>query len=190
MMLRPVLVTPPPTNQPILSLAEAKAHLRVDHADEDTLITSLVAAAASYLDGYSGILGRALVVQSWAQDFDAFADEMRLPLGDLIAVTSVTYFDAANATQTLASTVYEGRSDERGPFIGLKADQAWPDTYDRAGAVRVTWTAGYGQTAAAVPEAIKAAAKLMIGAWYDNRAAGDIPPAAGALLAPFRRNTI
>lgn len=187
-MLRPVLVTPPAV--PILSLAEAKAHLRVDHSDEDALITALVSAAASHLDGYSGVLGRALVQQTWRHDRDGFEDEMRLPVGDVISVASVTYYDAANALQTLPASIYEARADEAGPFIALKADQAWPTTYAREDAVRVTWTAGFGTDATFIPEAIKAAAKLLIGGWYDSRSTGEIPAAVGALLAPFRRVSV
>lgn len=183
--LRPVLVTAP--SVPLLTLAEAKAQLRVDVTDEDTLITALVTAANSYLDGYTGVLGRALLQQTWQVDFDSFGDGMRLPVGDVISVTSVTYYDASNVQQTLATSVYELRTDSTGPFIGLKVNQSWPSSYDRDDAVRVTWTAGYGTAATSVPEAIRAAAKLLISSWYDNRATGDMPAAADALLAPFRR---
>ena len=60
--------------------------------------------------------------------------------------------------------------------------------------VEITFTAGYGGTAAAVPAAIRQAMLLLIGQWYDNReavtvgAAGSpMPMAVDALLAPYRR---
>jgi hypothetical protein len=58
-MLKPVR-TVPPAEMPV-SLDEAKLHCRVDHNAEDAHITGLIAAAATHLDGWSGILGRALV---------------------------------------------------------------------------------------------------------------------------------
>ena len=187
--LKPVLVTP--ASAALVTLAEAKAHLRVDHSDEDTYIQALINAAVSYFDGYAGRLGRAILEQAWRVDFPAFSDEMRLPLGDVIAISSVSYYDLNNAQQTLASSVYQVAVDGIGPYVGLKPAQVWPKTYARADAVRVTWTAGYGATSANVPPAIKHAALLLIGNWYDNRSTvtadmdSELPFAVNALLAPF-----
>jgi uncharacterized phiE125 gp8 family phage protein len=66
----PVLVTPP-VAAPV-SLAEAKAHLRVDFDDEDALISGLIDAATQHLDGWSGVLGRALMPQTWEMSLDRF----------------------------------------------------------------------------------------------------------------------
>lgn len=189
-MLAPVRTAAPAA---LITTSEAKAQCRIDSTDEDTLIDSLVSAAVSHLDGYSGVLGRALVTQTWQQDFSGFCSKLRLPVGDLIAVTGVTYYDTSNAQQTLASSVYTAFTDSLGPYVTLKPDQVWPSIYSRADAVRVTWTAGYG-AAAAVPPAIKQAALLLIAHWYDNRsgvAVGETPTemplAVNSLLAPFRR---
>lgn len=194
-MLAPVRTVAPTAT--LVTLADAKLHCRVDGGDEDVLITALVKAAQDYLDGYSGVLGRALLTQTWRQDFDAFSDTMRLPVGNLLAVSSVTYYDASNAQQTLASSVYTAFSDTLGPYVTRKPGQAWPSTYTRPDAVSVTWTAGYGATSAAVPAAIKQAALLLVGHWYDNRAAvnvgssvAEVPFAVDALIAPFIRNRI
>lgn len=191
-MLAPVRTVAPAVG--VITLEEAKVHCRVDGSDEDMLITGLIDAALAHVDGYSGILGRALVTQTWRQDFCEFDDLMRLPVGDLQAVSSVTYYDATNTTQTLASSVYTAFSDAIGPYITLKPGQQWPTSYSREDAIRVTWTAGYGSTAASVPAAIRAAMLLMIGHWYQHReavvigeTATELPMAANALLAPFRR---
>lgn len=187
--LKPVLVTP--ASAALVTLAEAKAHVRVDHSDEDTYISAIINAAVSYLDGYSGRLGRAILEQTWRVDFGAFSDEMRLPVGNLMAVSSVTYYDKNNAQQSLASSVYQSSVDGSGAFLSLKPGQVWPAAYARNDAVRVTWTAGYGATAANVPVAIKHAALLLIGNWYENRSASnaeseqELPFAVNALLAPF-----
>lgn len=194
-MLKPVRTVAPAVA--LITTAEAKAHLRVDHSDEDTLIDNLVSAATTHLDGYAGVLGRALTTQTWKIETDAFADPLRLPVGDLIAVTSVKYYDLNNAQQTLATTVYGAFSDDGGPYIGLKADQDWPDVYDRRDAIEVIWTAGYGATAANVPQAIRQAALLLVGHWYTNRDAvqvgmsvAELPLAVSALIEPFRTSRI
>ena len=64
-MHRPVLVTPP-AETPV-SRTEAKAHLRVDGTGDDDLIDGLIDAAVAHLDGYTGILGRCMVTQTWRQ---------------------------------------------------------------------------------------------------------------------------
>ena len=181
----------------IVTLSEAKLHCRVDSSDEDTLISNLVTAAVSYLDGYSGILGRALITQTWRVDYAAFEEFMRLPVCNLISVLTVTYYDVNNAQQTLADTVYSSLSDTGGPFIALKTNQSWPATYIRPDAVRVNWTAGYGAAAANVPMPIRQAALLLVGHWYENRATVNvgnitsiIPFTVDALIAPFRRSAI
>ena len=193
-MLAPVRTVAP--SGALFTTAEAKAHLRVDYSDEDTYIDALVTAAMQHLDGYTGRLGRALITQTWAQEFSSFDDKLRLAVGDLQAVSSVTYYDANNALQTLAASVYVGATDSLGPFVSLKPGQSWPSTYTRQDAVKITWTAGYG-VVAAVPQAIKQAALLLIGQWYAAReAAGDaanateLPFAVEALLAPYIRNRI
>lgn len=192
MTLAPVRTVAPAAE--LVSLAEAKAHCRVDDSDSDVLISALIKAATDHLDGYSGILGRALITQTWAVDFPGFSELMRLPLGNLQAVSSVTYYDATNTVQTLSSSVYAAHSDHFGPILITKPDQEWPTTYARPDAVRVTWTAGYGATSASVPPAIKQAALLLIGHWYDTRATvnignitSEIPFTVEALLQPYRR---
>lgn len=189
-MLAPVRTVAPAV--PLLTIEDVKAHLRVDHAGEDALIYGLIDAAAAHLDGYSGIMGRALITQTWAVDFPTFTNRINVPLGPIQSAT-IQYYDSLNTQQTLATSVYAVLSDGLGPYVALKYNQQWPQTYTRDDAVRITWVAGYG-TAAAVPAAIRAAALLLIGHWYANREAvnvgnitSELPIAVAALLAPFRR---
>jgi hypothetical protein len=61
----------------VISLVDAKKHLRVDHGDDDDYITGLVAAAVAWLDGPAGWLGRALGVQTLELVTDRFGDYCR-----------------------------------------------------------------------------------------------------------------
>lgn len=200
-MLAPVRTTPPAT--PAVSLNEAKEHLRVIVRDgvgavlpneDDALITAFVAAATDHLDGYTGILGRALVTQTWRQDFAGFGC-LRLPLGPTASITSITYFDEDGLQQTLADTVYVLRADALGAYVDLKPDQSWPTVYIRPDAVSVTYVAGVD--AADVPPAIKVAIMLIVGNWYENREAvnvgnivHELPIGVYALIAPYRRISV
>lgn len=186
--LAPVLIEAPAAAP--VSLEEAKLHCRVDDDAEDALITGLVSAATAHLDGYTGILGRALVTQTWRQDFCRFGAKMRLPLRPVASITSVTYFDGDNAEQTLATSVYDIFTDAAGSYVGLKPDQDWPSAYARPDAVSVAYVAGVASDA--VPQPIKQAILLMVGHWYANREAvaegqmRDVPMAVDALLRPYR----
>lgn len=190
-MLRPVLVTPP-AETPV-SLAQVKAHLRIepDDTSEDALLGALIAAAVSYLDGWTGILGKCLVTQSWAQTFRSFpCDPFRLALGPVQTITSVKYFDASNVQQTYPSGNYDKFTDALGTFLRLGAGFSWPGLYGRSDAVVVTYACGYGD-ADAVPGAIKQAMLLLIGHWYQRREnvvdgqVSELPFAVSALLTPY-----
>lgn len=188
-MLAPILVTAP-DSKPVM-LDEVKKHLRVDFDDDDALINALIAAATDHLDGYTGLLGRALVTQTWRQDFRCFGDRLALPLWPVAEIESVVYYDSANVEQTLSVDVYELLADARGACVALKPDQSWPSVYSRADAVRVTYIAGVA--AEAVPPAIRAAIMLHVGHLYENREAvakagvSLLPLGVAALIAPYRR---
>lgn len=188
-MLAPVRTAAPAVTP--VSLDEVKAHCRVEGTDSDPVLTVLLAAAVAHLDGWSGILGRAMVTQSWRQDFCGFATPLRLPLGPAASITSITYYDAANAQQTLADTVYALRTDALGAYVDLKADQSWPSAYGRADAVSVTYVAG--TDAADMPAALKAAVLMLVAHWFHHRSAvstdnlAEMPLGVAALIEPWRR---
>lgn len=196
-MLAPVR-TAPPVAAPV-GLVEMKSHLRVIERDgdgvalpfeDDDLIKAYIAAAVDHLDGWAGILGRALVTQTWRQDYAGFGC-LRLALGPVASVASVTYFDAANETQTLPPETYVKLTDARGAYLSLAPNATWPGTFGRPDAVSVTYVAG--QPAADVPAPIKTAIMLLVGNWYANREASTetamtvLPMGVQALLAPYRR---
>lgn len=210
-MLRPTLITPAPPLT-LVTLAEAKGHCRVDDTDNDDVITALVAAAESHLDGYSGRLGRALLAQTWEQKFWNFYEcaglglrdnereigkfpfiyKIRLPVGIASSIESIKYFDVNNTEQTLDPSVYQLLADERGSYISLKPNQSWPGIFYREDAITIQWKAGYGTAAASVPAAIKVAMKMMVAHWFENRGViladkrmESLPLAVEALIAPF-----
>jgi uncharacterized phiE125 gp8 family phage protein len=179
----------------LLSLAEIKAHVRVDHADDDTLLTALAAAAVGHLDGASGVLGRALVRQSWRLTRDAWPADgvVRLPLPPLHAVTAVRAMDAALSYQTLSAATYVvARGGDWGGTVRPAADTVWPDLPAHPEAVQIDFDAGW-TTATEVPAPIRHAALLLTALWYENREpvitgtiVASLPMTVDALLAPWR----
>lgn len=185
-----------------VSLAEAKAHCRVFHSDDDGFITGLIMAAVAHLDGTDGWLGRALVTQSWEMVLDAFPRDyrIRLPLAPVQSVDAVLYRAPDGSELTMAdSRWYLANGGEGISWLSLEPQAGWPSTQTRDGAVRVQFTAGYPATtdsppdlAGNVPEPIKAAILLMVGDMYENREERIVGatvaelPTVQRLLAPYR----
>lgn len=191
-----------------LDRARVKQHLRVDHADEDGLIDGYIAAVTKMLDGADGILGRALVQQSWRLALDGFpcpdarrlrlrgarANAIYLPLKPLISVDQVSYIDPDTGDSiVLADTEYRLLASSDAAIVPVFGKQ-WPVARAEPESVLVDFTCGYEPTTASppdaagnVPEPIKQAALLIVGQWYDNRAVDEeIPKGAQNLLAPYR----
>ena len=189
-------LTSAPAETPV-SLAEAKAHLRVLHSHEDALITALIGAVTSHLDGRFGALGRCLVTQGWEYRTHCFpaCGRIEIPLPPLVSVTAATYVDDAGAVQTLAADQYVVDANTFVGAVRRAYDVTWPVARQEAHAVRIAFTAGYG-AAAAVPGPIKQAMLLIIGHLHQNRASVrettpgsdivEVPQAAEYLLAPYR----
>ena len=189
----PQLVTAP-VKTPV-TLAEAKAHLRVDITDDDTLINGLINAATDYLDGYSGILKKALITQTWSITAPCFkSNKIYLNLDPVSSVTSIQYYDADNVQQTINAANYALYKDAGGSYIKPTSGNNWPAVYNRDDAVVITFAAGYGADESAVPNNIRQAIFLLIAHWYENREAvvvgsvtpSELPMAFNALLAGHR----
>lgn len=184
------LLTPPETEP--MSVDEAKLHLREPASSQDSLILSLIIAARDYAERFTRC---AFAKQTWRLSFDAFPCNgvIRLPMPPLIAVKSVKYDDLSGAEQTLDPSQYlvdlgslPGKIDR--PYMVI-----WPLTRCQANAVRIEFDCGYGDSPAAIPEGLKAAMKLLIGSWYENREAVNvgnivtqIPMAVESLLWSYR----
>lgn len=168
---RRVLVTAP-IEEP-LTLAEAKAQLRVDTAADDSYITALIKAAR---ERFEELTSRALVTQTWDLFLDIFpgggyytrSGIVPLPLPPLQSVSSVKYTDLDGVLQTLASTEYLVDANGDPARLVPAYQKSWPTTRAQLAAVQIRFVAGYGGSVA-VPESAKLAMKLAIGHWYENR---------------------
>lgn len=148
-----------------VTLAEAKAHARVDVSDDDALITAMITAARHVAEQQ---LQRALITQTWKLTLDEFpSGVLELPHPALQSVTSVKYYDADGVQQTLSNTLY--RVDTSSEPGRIEPVDSWPATYSRIGAVEVIFVAGWAN-AAAVPAAIKSWMLMRVASMYEHRA--------------------
>lgn len=160
-----------PAAEPVL-LADVKAFLRVDTTADDTLITSLSKAAREKGEEFSR---RAFITQVWEQTIDCFPRNgiLQILRPPLQSITSVKYIDENNVEATLdtANYIVNTRLEP-----GIIIFNVLPSvTLLESGAITVHFSAGYGATAATVPERIKNAIYALTAYWYENRGASDVP---------------
>jgi uncharacterized phiE125 gp8 family phage protein len=172
------LVTPPAT-EPV-SLAEAKAHLRLEpeQTAEDAYLAVLIQAARQYAEE---VCWRGLVTQKWEAVLEGFSGaEMELPRGHLDSIVSVTYVDEAGVVQTVAPATYEADTVSVPGRLLLAYGQSWPSARAQWNAVRVRYTVGWA--AAEVPATIRQALLLLVAHLYEQRT----PEVVGTIVSPVR----
>ena len=182
-----------PAVEPV-TLSEAKAHLRVDTSDDDTYIGTLITAAREWVEQY---LDRTLVHTQWVMRFDRFppsgTEPVELPRPPMVVsgtATAVTVVFTSEAGTTSTYSTAEYRVD-RYATPGTVLPQygyTWTPHRQDDNAISVTWWAGYGASGSSVPAAIRHAMLMLIGTWYERRAAadnaggGDVPFGVQSLL--------
>lgn len=169
-------VVTPPAAEPV-TLDEAKDHLRVDGADDDTSITAMIKAAREYCEGYQN---RVYITQTLELALDDWpsGNEIELPRPPLQSVTSLIYKDnGVDVTWPASNYIVDDYS-----FVArlvLAKNVSWPSVdLPSVNGIKIQYVAGYlpdegdpVDPAANVPQHVKQAIMLLIGHWYENREA-------------------
>lgn len=195
------LITPP-TAEPV-SLADARARLRVVATAEDADLLAMIAEAramaegecgrqfltATYslvLDGFPTYLDQRPASVRYGEPRRLWDQTIRLPRPPCQSVTWVKYYDPNGVQQTLDPSAYILAASGEPARLVPVPQTYWPGTqYGRPEAVEVRFVAGYGDTAAAVPREAKAAILDILAHRFQKRgdeAAVGIPPTARRLL--------
>lgn len=184
-----MLITITPPAGLVVTLAEAKAHCRVDVSDDDALITALITAAQQQAEHR---IGGALLTQTLELQLDDWPAVLELPRPPVASITSIKYIDTAGVEQTVSPSDYVLDRGPQLPVVRLLYGGAWPALRGDINGVRVRYVAGYG-TGADVPASIAAWIKLAVGELYENRARSNIGTGgeivlgfADRLLDPYR----
>ena len=185
-----------PVVEPV-SLAEAKAHLRVDGEAEDDLIMGLISAAREWVEVY---LDRTLITTQWTMKLDSFptmarqlseaymdrtfiATQMttradifppdielpRPPMSRASTDTTVSYVTAEGTTTTLPAGQYRVDVDSTPGVVRPPYAGTWPSHRVDQNAVTITWYAGYGDSGDKVPQTIRNALKMVVAHLWRNR---------------------
>jgi len=155
-----------PAEEPV-TRAEAALFMRYVGSLQNDVIDSLITAARKMVETWTG---RTLVTTTWDYYTNQLCDSIPLPTGNAISISSITYEDLDDATQTLGSTLYELDNKSVINTVFRVPNQVYPSVLDKPNSVKITFTAGYG-AASAVPEALKTAIKMTVADLYEHREA-------------------
>jgi len=172
-----------------LSAAQAKTHLRVDHSDEDALITSFIDAAINMVELYTGRKLRRSTIIEHQECFKRSLD-LRWPV---VALTEVAYIPSGSESYS-TTDIYTTRDTLENRYIFQKADTTYPTISSDVYPLRITYTTGYAD--GEVPDALIQALYLFIGRMYENRSdarelqqvSTTIPTTAEYFMNPYRLN--
>lgn len=188
-----VTVTTAPVAMPITT-AEMKERLRVDHSDEDSLISSLIAGAVARIDGPRGV-GVAMMEQTWQLSLDCFPHEIRLPGWPITSVLSIKYDDTDGTEQTIDASNYRVDTTRYPTRVRPVQSFSWPAPLFATGVVRVSYQLG-AESAADVPADLVDAVAMLVAEHYEHRMASSdsarapLPYGAEMILAEYRQSLV
>ncbi len=176
----------PPAAEPI-TLAEVKAHLRLDASDEDTLLAGLMRAAREYLEGQMGLALIARTFRLYLDDWPA-ARVIQIARGPVQTIETVTVYDASGMPVEVDATGYVLDGMARPARLVLPSR---PGTERALNGIEIDFTAGFGESGAEVPDTLKRALLLHVAAMYELRGVlslddqpGAVPQGYDRLVAP------
>ncbi len=179
-----------PAAEPV-GLAEAKEYLRVGFDGEDGLVADLIAAARGRIETLAGL---ALVERTLRLTLGCWPNSilerrwMRLPVRPAASLVAVRVFDAEGDGEDVTDRfrIEAGRSSR---LIWAEETFPWPGR--RWDGVEVDYVAGFGASAADVPDGLRLAVKRLTAHAYQTRDAASIgarlPEDVAGLVSPWRR---
>lgn len=198
------IVTPPARDALVVTVDEAKEHLRVETNASDALIERLIRTVTDWLAGRHGWLGRSLVRQTLALTvplplIPAFTGPaivgitgIVLPRPPILEVQTVELLDAAQtATVIPPAGFYTFEGDDGLTRLVFQADFRWPVIASGPAFVRITYAAGYGDAGEDVDEGLRHAILMTVARLHESR--GDAmlsslqdDPQIARMFAPYR----
>lgn len=177
----------PPESEP-LSLAEAKAFLRIDHSDEDGLIASLIAAARARIESETRC---AMIAQTWCFIRDSWPDDGRIALkrGPVLSIEAVRVFNMDGVATPLDS---ESFVLDRAANTIASPVWALPSPGRPIAGIEIEAVLGFGAGEPDVPDSLRHAVRLLVAHWYEHRgldretSGARMPAEIGAIVAPYR----
>lgn len=156
-----------PTVEPV-TVAELKTYMRLDGSTYDTMLGGYLTACRQAVEKHTG---RTLINTTRVLYRDGFPPDnetIELPYGPVQSISSIVYIDENGDQQTWAAANYYFDAFSVYARITPAHDVDWPDTQDQINAVKVTYVAGYGAAASAVPAPLKECIKALVSDLFEH----------------------
>lgn len=167
------VITPPTVE--VVSLAEARAHLRIDadNTADDSMISLYITAAREECEH---LLERSIGSQVLRLYMDAWPEaEIPLEMPPVTSIVWIRYIVPDEVEQTVPSANYGIDNSQLTHWVLPASGEDWPEAADVANAVQVQYNAGYSPEEC--PALIKQWILLRVGSLYNQREAdSDRPP--------------
>lgn len=162
----------------VVGLQEIKAHLRLDHAEEDDYLMQLIRSATDLVENF---IGRSLLIRTYQKIWSPSEDlknvhKISLNFPPLVEVMSVTGIGRGN--QRRAIKRYLVQMIKQVPFI-----EVFPFDFQ---AIEVVYQAGYGHHPATVPSLIRQGICMTVAQMYENRLLSSLNLNIQQMLHPYR----
>jgi uncharacterized phiE125 gp8 family phage protein len=171
------------TAEPIVSLSEAQAYVRIETGEEEALVAGLIRSASALCEAF---INQVVVARPFTLQLPASGCWERLATTPVRAITQVLGLDGSGTEVPLAADAYTVDIDFNG--------DGWVRTSGASGVavVQVGGTAGMADDENGVPEPIRQGVLRLVSHLFTSRdgEGGDIPAAVTALWRPFRRMRI
>lgn len=147
-----------PIEEPV-SLAEAREWIGgITGNDRDAQINNAIVAARDWFERETGTQ---VMTATRELRLDEFPDVIRLPRGPVQSITSITYNDTDDASQTYPLADTDQDLDAPVARVQPKSGKVWAATVAGLNKVLVRYVCGYSAPAV-VPESIKQAIKMFV----------------------------
>ena len=157
----------------LISLAEAKLYLRVDHAEEDSLIAGFIQAAREYAED---TIKASLVQQQWKLTYNyEFPPVVHLPMGKVESVITIELEDANGAITILDTASYAlNRTEKKVTFTNRVIGASLSVIYQTT-------------SSTFIEETLRQAMLGHIHALYEERGAATVPASSRDIYHHYRK---
>lgn len=157
-----------PAIEPV-TYAEIVDFLRLPSLTDKDVVNNLISVGREYVEARTR---QTLITTTFDYWLDEFPAAILIPARPLQSVTYVKYYDQTGTLTTLSASNYLVDNKGQAPLIVPPLGTFFPyPKFQYPNAVNVRFVAGYGDTAADVPESCKQAIKQWVALNYDQREA-------------------
>ena len=170
----------PSLTQPIVTMSEAQAYVRIETGEEEAVLAGLIRTASALCEAF---LNQVVIARDFVVQIPANGLWERLPITPVRSIVEVDAVDTTGMAVPLPASAYSIDIDSSG--------DGWvqASTEGEISRVRVSGTAGMADDENGVPEPIRQGVLRLVAHLFTSRdgEGGEPPAAVTALWRPYRR---